>query len=545
MPGIPSKFNCIVFFILFFTDTYISRTSTEAIYTQISINLNYLPPGESITKFRQLTDLDYNNIINITNIHPNVSFMVIQIHTLVENLTLSYINPIDINSFTMGNHIGLVWNDEISKKYGLNTRTKEALLYLFRQMPLLAPVDVLISVKTYTKDDPVPGGCNLSFETEIAPYQKVHLSTAVITITSQPPSVFGEFCNRSTITTEMYYLFLPENSNSSDEYFQNIEKMMSFENVIKYGTKVPNGMGFTKFKQMYNNYVGIGRVFAVVSTYQGRNSVYVPIVSYGCDVSAWEEDCLSFSGVYWNIIIAFSVICGLLICLGGHRFFKTTLFIIGYTFGATIMSLVLTIDHNFADKGKEINVCIMGLLLGIIWLFLWWKFGVPVVAVELTFILAGVLVASTLFFVQWGETDIFSNDLNFWVLFASIVMTAQIPLLYLKPLYHIIALGLLGSYAFIGAVNYYMGGSLYYILINTYRRLTVRNFGMALLDPPYQCLEIIYTLLWAVIFVLGVYVQHRYSIGKPPFPPHRRGAEFTYLNERTLLLHEERPIVSI
>ncbi|XP_066146584.1 transmembrane 7 superfamily member 3-like isoform X2 [Euwallacea fornicatus] len=539
MPGISAKVNYVVLFILISIGTYVSRIYAEAIYPQISINLNYLPPGESITKFQKLTNLDYNNIINITNIHPNVSFMVIQIHTLTENLTLSYTDPIYVNSFTMGNHIGLVWNDEIPKKYGKNTI--EAVLYLFRQMPVLAPVDVLLSVKTYTKYDPVPGGCNLSFETEIAPYQKINLSAAVITITSQPPSVFGEFCNRNTITTEMYYLFLPENSYNSDEYFQSIEKMMIYENVIKYGIKVRKGMGFTKFKQMYNKYTGTGRVFVVVSTYQGRNCVYVPIVSYGCNVNAWEEDCLG-SSLYWNITIAFYIICGLLICLGGHRFFKITLFIIGYTFGATIMFLL---DQDFSGKGKETNACIVGLLFGIIWVFLWWKFGVLVLAVELTFMLAGVLVASTLLFARWGEIDIFTNDLNFWMLFASIMVVTHTPLLCLKPLYHIIALGLLGSYAFIVAINYYMGGSLHYILINTYRRLTVRNFGMAIVDPPYQRLEIYYTLLWAVIFGLGVYVQYRYSIGKPPFPPHKSRTEFTYLNERTPLLHEERTIVSI
>lgn len=53
---------------------------------------------------------------------------------------------------------------------------------------------------------------------------------------------------------------------------------------------------------------------------------------------------------------------------------------------------------------------------------------------------------------------------------------------------HIFACSFLGAYACITALNYYTGGNLQYIIINTYRRIVVPNFNMATIDPPFQML---------------------------------------------------------
>uniref|UniRef100_A0AAR5PKL0 TM7S3/TM198-like domain-containing protein n=1 Tax=Dendroctonus ponderosae TaxID=77166 RepID=A0AAR5PKL0_DENPD len=136
--------------------------------------------------------------------------------------------------------------------------------------------------------------------------------------------------------------------------------------------------------------------------------------------------------------------------------------------------------------GKEIFSFISVLAFALLWLFLWRKFGIPVVAVQLAFLLSGLLVASILFYSQLGDIYIFANDATFWTCFVCLLIVTQKPFGCLTSLFYIIALSLVGSYAVIFAVNYYVGGNLPYILLNTYRRITVANFGSAVIAPPYQ-----------------------------------------------------------
>lgn len=50
----------------------------------------------------------------------------------------------------------------------------------------------------------------------------------------------------------------------------------------------------------------------------------------------------------------------------------------------------------------------------------------------------------------------------------------------------IIVCSLLGSYALIATLSHYIYGNLQYIVINTLRTVTVENFNLAVIDPPYQ-----------------------------------------------------------
>ncbi|KAH1020105.1 hypothetical protein HUJ04_009828 [Dendroctonus ponderosae] len=248
-------------------------------------------------------------------------------------------------------------------------------------------------------------------------------------------------------------------------------------------------------------------------------------------------------GTQWKIVTAFLLLCGLFICFSGHRFFKTGLFIIAYTFGAVFMLTAISILTQFGGKGKEIFSFISVLAFALLWLFLWRKFGIPVVAVQLAFLLSGLLVASILFYSQLGDIYIFANDATFWTCFVCLLIVTQKPFGCLTSLFYIIALSLVGSYAVIFAVNYYVGGNLPYILLNTYRRITVANFGSAVIAPPYQTMDICQTGLWVLIFCIGVYIQTRSSMGRPPFPPRRAYRARARVDENTPLIepNQEMP----
>lgn len=51
---------------------------------------------------------------------------------------------------------------------------------------------------------------------------------------------------------------------------------------------------------------------------------------------------------------------------------------------------------------------------------------------------------------------------------------------------NIISCAVLGGYAVILPIDYYIGSSLKYIIVNVVRRITVRGFGRAVVDPPFQ-----------------------------------------------------------
>lgn len=45
---------------------------------------------------------------------------------------------------------------------------------------------------------------------------------------------------------------------------------------------------------------------------------------------------------------------------------------------------------------------------------------------------------------------------------------------------------MLGAYAVIIPVDHYIGSNLKYIIVNIIRRATVKDFRMAIVDPPFQ-----------------------------------------------------------
>lgn len=80
----------------------------------------------------------------------------------------------------------------------------------------------------------------------------------------------------------------------------------------------------------------------------------------------------------------------------------------------------------------------------------------------------------------------YHSDLVFWMTFVCIVVACMIIWTPMSMYSHIFGCSFLGAYAFFIALNYYLGGNLQYIVINTYRRATVRNFNNAVISPPFQ-----------------------------------------------------------
>lgn len=84
------------------------------------------------------------------------------------------------------------------------------------------------------------------------------------------------------------------------------------------------------------------------------------------------------------------------------------------------------------------------------------------------------------------DLESFRNGINYWLVLMCVVLGYTTILYALSSLGHIIACSLLGSFAIIAALSHYVGANLQYIVVNMFRRATIEDFYLALVDPPYQ-----------------------------------------------------------
>ncbi|XP_063913266.1 transmembrane 7 superfamily member 3-like [Zophobas morio] len=465
----------------------------------------------------------------VNNVPESVGFYVVQVHSFPYNVTLSSTRKFRSKDSVEGVNVGLVsFNDNDTRFYVKSKNQTKA----------------LIVVVIYNKKDPIPGGCNLTFNTEYAPYQLVSYTEDLIIVQSQAPSAFDTTCDKNNIQVDLYHLYLHENNYAEKYYFNGIENMLTVDLIKSHGYKVSTVDGYFKYRKLYSAYRGVGQVFAIVATYHNRSSAYVPAVSYGCDLDNQDESCYGPVTPHWKVICAFLLIFGLFVNFFGHKFFRITLYLIGFVIGVFITYVILSLSsNNLTVAEKTTTAVLIGLIYGSLWLLMWWKFGIPILSVSLTFFLSGFLLASIVFYAGVADLKIFHNDINFWLTFLAIVIAFHTMFTMWTLEWHVFGCSFLGAYACVAALNYYTGGNLQYIVINSFRRMVVNNFNMATIDPPFQILDITQSILLVAMTTFGFYYQMKEQRSKPPFPPHRYTTLEEGVSETTPLIRDTTGVI--
>lgn len=90
---------------------------------------------------------------------------------------------------------------------------------------------------------PIPGGCNMEFEIEIAPYQKLRVENKMIVVDAQPaaaPAVNDSpiSCEKDPVQHTMYRLHLPMYDFAPKTYFDTIASMLTVRDIVRNGTEV-------------------------------------------------------------------------------------------------------------------------------------------------------------------------------------------------------------------------------------------------------------------------------------------------------------------
>ncbi|CAH1958299.1 unnamed protein product [Acanthoscelides obtectus] len=336
----------------------------------------------------------------------------------------------------------------------------------------------------------------------------------------------------------MFHYYFNHYDSDSRTYFDGIEKMLTVEDIRNVSRLVGKDLGYQKHNRMFSNYRGRGRAFVLIASYKGRSAAYVPAVSYGCDAMNWKYDCSELSSEFWKVCRAVLLILGGLLCFQGHKMFRLTMFLIGFIFGVLITFIVVSVEHA-SHNGYGLISLLIGFFYGVFWLFVWWKFGVPLLSVQLTMILSGGLIAS-ITMNQLGDYNAFALDINYWLTFSCIVIAYMIIGVAVMMHGHIVSCVVIGSYAVIAAISYYIDGNMEFIFVNFFRRVVVKNFGYAVLDPPFLIFtDTFLCIMWILLFLVGVKLQSRYQRNRSPFPPNRNVSLERPLSETTPLLYSE------
>ncbi|XP_049766035.1 transmembrane 7 superfamily member 3-like [Schistocerca cancellata] len=494
------------------------------------LNYNILAsPGAIVDQF---IDIAPSSIIavNVTNIPSDGGFLLLQTHAYQYEIVLSYNKVLTPHTYVNGSNIGLI--REIKGQL-------PAQFFVHNTNPV-RNITIMVAAQAYADEAPIPGGCNMEFSVEIAPYLRITETEAVIIVDGQPPGVSTlpsscEFSPPSEVL--MYHMYLPEMDFSRETYFRALRAMMTVQGIKDHGLVIEPSLIGSSLRRTYNAYRGTGTVYGAIATSGFSGSAYVPAITYGCSGEIAIDSCEVLHTVFSKVLCATAFFLGIFQCFFGHRFFRTGLFLAGFLSGGIVTYIILTLQNSLSTPVLETVSVILGMLFGIVWLLLWRCCGVPLISILLPSMTFGFLIASTSMYATLADIPVLRSDTNFWAAFVCIMLLVVLVVLLCPPLMsksNIISCAVLGAYATIIPIDYYIGSNLKYVLVNTIRRATVSGYNAAVINPPFQFRDIILVAVWISLTVLGSCAQIWQQKGKPPFPPPPYRSRYGRLIDRTL-----------
>lgn len=274
-------------------------------------------------------------IFNVTNVSSNASFIIFQIHIYQHNVTLSFdkdcLNKVS-NRSVFGSNIGL-----LSK---LTTNTTQ----FFVKNDNVHDVKALLVVIAYNNKAPVPGGCNMEFNTEIAPYARMQTRDAMVIVDVQPASLpfnsMRRTCEKEPVEVQVYQMYLSERDLTAETYFTGIVNMLTVDDIKGNGAKATASIVSSPMRRIFSAYIGVGSVYVAVASYGNHSAAYVPIVSYGCNPTIDPVSCDILSEGVFKFISAVCFFVGLFFTFLGHHVSRVEkmfpIFFIGTVIGYAI-----------------------------------------------------------------------------------------------------------------------------------------------------------------------------------------------------------------
>ncbi|XP_043513695.1 transmembrane 7 superfamily member 3-like [Frieseomelitta varia] len=444
------------------------------------VNLTRLHDYSPYTK-RIAIEANSKSVFNITNVSSSASFIIFQIHTYQYNVTFSYDKDyLDSNRSVFGSNVGL-----------FSKLTTNIVTQLYVKNDNVHKVEALLVAIAYHDKSPVPGGCNMEFNTEIAPYAMVQTGDTMIIVDVQPASApFNSVrpnCEKNVVTVEMYHMFLSSWDFSLDSYFAAIINMLTVTDIKENGVEVTSSSVFSPMRRVFNAYTGVGSVYVAVATYGDYSAAYVPAFSYACHPITDPDSCKILSGFWSNLFCVLCFFVGLLsLCLGHYQI------LIDMAVPMLFMGTVI----GYAALGNIGLALLMGLGFIVVW-----------IASKLISIFNKLILNLTLgwFFgcvVYFNSPDSFTilqNNGIFWTFFVFLSLGIALIILLFDDVASVITCATFSSFMVILSLDYWIGSTLKYIIINFIRRITVEGFNLAIIGPPIHTIDICLIVLWSCL----------------------------------------------
>ncbi|XP_076634306.1 transmembrane 7 superfamily member 3 isoform X2 [Colletes latitarsis] len=412
----------------------------------------------------------------------------------IEELT-DYLNDVSNNS-VFGSNIGLFVRPG-------STITTE----LYLKNDNVHSVDAIFVAIPYNMNAPIPGGCNMEFNTEIAPYSNVTLQNTIVVVDVQPPSTpinknQRADCRHNPVEVEFYQMFLTERDFSIDSYFIAITNMLTVSDIEQNGWKVVSSEVLTPVRRLFGAYIGTGSVYVAVARYGKNSAAYVPGFSYACSPLLDPDSC----NILYEIFPRF--ICAGCFFLGLYSFYACydTLCnkLIPTFFTGTVFGYIAAV--SFMDNAEISAIISIGLLVGLCDVIFWLLFITTQSCMDTAMkgINLGFFVMCVTYICLPASSDIGANN---WFL-ASMCLMVFIIITFITfvsgsiipAITHVI----FSTYMMILPLDYLIGSSLKYTIINVIRRLTVSNYDMAVVQPPVQGKDITLIVFWVCLALFRV-----------------------------------------
>ncbi|KAM4748029.1 transmembrane 7 superfamily member 3 [Rhinophrynus dorsalis] len=462
--------------------------------------------------------------ILLQNIPSNVSFILFQVHSHHQNVTISLSKIPRGNDSETGSNAGIL---TVLRPQQINCTWY---LQSTDQNPVLATA---LSVP-YAEKDPIPGACNLEFSLDIDPnvYLQYNLYETAITFApanlgyargSSAPAcdVKMDETTRWRLTYDIYQYFLPENNLSDTVLLAHLQRMSMVQQVMQNGIKVATLTSSDQTKILFSSIPGQGVIYNVIvrDPQLNTSAAYVPAHTYACNFTDAMDNCFTLGRASTKVFFTLFAVFGLFICFFGHRFLKTDFFFNGFIFGGFLMFILLTRETVLDYDARLGLATLLGIICGFLFVAFWWRFGCPVVCVLFVGLVFGFLVSSIVFFTPVGDYGTFHNDSLFWLTFCCISLAVPVLLLPCPRILNILSCGTVGSYTVVLAIDSYLYTSLSYITLNVLKRAVNKDFSTAYTSVPFQRNDFIIIAVWVILTVSGVATQLYRERDQPTFPP--------------------------
>jgi len=479
-------------------------------YESVSTGLEKIEPynvsvSDKPTKLR-LEPLSFYRL-KVTKMEDNTEFLVFEAHSLQLPLIMSY--TLDFPLLNSTSPALYVLPPGGGEEEGV-------LLY----NPYSSNNTAIVFVRSYSKDSPVPGKCNVEPGIHIKPYLDLSWTDTLVEVSFSQAGHTASCSNIEDFSYDVYEYFLPEGDCSRQYFDKGYNNFVNPEDITENGHLVTS-LTHHKTKLSLVNYARTGRILAVMVNLGNSSALYGLVHTYGCEVMEHQGPVcfpVEDSTFVW-VSCALGVFVGLFLTLMGHRFYMCSQFIYGLYLGSLVGYLVISL---LSDDGETIVIIVTtssGLLCACVVLATWCFLGIPVLSTILPTLEVGFLLAGILMYLPLCGIQSFSSDTTYWLAFMCITLSPTVLLIAFTQKASIISSAVIGSFTTILAVDHYTGSNLKYIINNVLHRATLPSFGLAHSCPPFQKTDLLLLTCLLGGIALGLVCQLILERRKPPFPP--------------------------